>query len=73
MHHHGIDSTTRRHLQRGADELVARGSATAAEALLEIARRIGGLAAIVAILAELEARPRPSRRRREVLKRGGRA
>jgi hypothetical protein len=65
MRHPHIDATTRRHLQRGADELVARGAATATEALLEISRRIGGMAAIVAVLHEIEARPRPPRRRRE--------
>jgi hypothetical protein len=59
-----VDPTTRRHLQRGADELVARGSATATEALIEISRRIGGLPAICAVLREFEQRPRPPRRRR---------
>jgi len=64
MHHLHIDAVTRRHLQRGADELVARGSATTTEALVEISRRIGGMGAICAVLAELEVRPRPPRRRR---------
>ena len=66
MHPHPLDSVTSRHVQRGAYVLVSRGTATATEALLEIARRIGGLAAIVAVLNEIEARPRPPRRRRQV-------
>ena len=66
MRHPIVDPDTRRHLERGADELVARGSAAATEALLEIGRRIGGMAAIVAVLHEVEARPRPPRRRRGV-------
>jgi hypothetical protein len=61
-----VDPATRRHIQRGADELVVRGSATAAEALIEISRRIGGLPAILRVLRELEERPRPLRRRGEV-------
>jgi hypothetical protein len=64
MHPHPIDSDASRHVQRGAHVLVSRGAATATEALLEIARRIGGLAAIVAVLNEIEVRPRPPRRRR---------
>jgi hypothetical protein len=59
-----IDPTARRHIQRGANELVARGSASTVEALLEISRRVGGLPAICAVLREIEARPRPPRRRR---------
>jgi hypothetical protein len=62
--YHPIDSTISRHVERGARILVSRGTATATEALLEIARRIGGLAAIVAVLNEIETRPRPPRRRR---------
>jgi hypothetical protein len=60
-----VDPAIYRHIQRGADELVARGPASTAEALLEISRRIGGLPAICAILRDVEARPRPPRRRRE--------
>jgi hypothetical protein len=61
-----VDPTTHRYIQRGAGELVARGTATATEALLEIGRRIGGLSAIVSVLREVEQRPRPPRRRREI-------
>lgn len=66
MHLHHLDTVTSRHIQRGARILISRGTATATEALLEIARRIGGLAAIVAVLNEIEARPKPPRRRRQV-------
>ena len=64
MHQQIIDTTTRRHLQRGANALVSHGTTTATEALLEIARRIGGLPAIVAVLNEIEARPKSRIRRR---------
>jgi hypothetical protein len=64
--HQPVDLITRRHIQRGADELVVRGSASTAEALIEISRRIGGAPAIIAVLNELAARPRSPRRPRRV-------
>ena len=59
-----VDTFTRIKLYRGAAVLHARGPDATAEALAEVARRIGGLAAIIGVLNELTARPRPPRRRR---------
>jgi hypothetical protein len=58
------DTFTRRTLYRGITALHARGPDATAEAFAEVAAR--GLPAILHVLRELEVRPRPSRRRREV-------
>jgi hypothetical protein len=57
------DLIAQRSLRRGAEVLHARGPNAMVEAFAEVARRIGGLPAIVSVLQEIERRPRPPRRR----------
>ena len=59
------DCIAHRSLLREVEMLHPRGPATTAEAFAEVARRIGGLPAIISVLREIEQRPRPPRRRRE--------
>ena len=57
QHHHPLDSMR---LQRGAEHLHRLGARATAELLEEIANRIGGLPAILVLLAEYERRLTPA-------------
>jgi hypothetical protein len=55
------DSITRLGFLRDAEAVWLRGPDATAEAFAEVARRIGGLPAIISVLREIEQRPRPPR------------
>ena len=54
-----LDPFTRIRLQRGAEHLHGLGPRAIAEALCEISDRIGGLPAVIQVLAEYEERLTP--------------